>query len=91
MTATITEEVVETRTSDEPGDSAHIVLVPAHLRGKMSAQAYVLEAAVYGLEVEALCGYRWIPHRDPKVLPVCDKCLEEYNSDERPGPSIPDA
>ena len=43
-----------------------------------SAVATVLEARIYGTPVEALCGYVWVPSRDPKQLPVCQKCKEVY-------------
>jgi hypothetical protein len=43
-----------------------------------SAVAKVLEARIYGTPVEALCGYVWVPSRDPKQLPGCQKCKEVY-------------
>ena len=43
-----------------------------------SAQAKVLEARIYGTQLEALCGHVWIPSRDPKQLPMCEKCKEIY-------------
>jgi hypothetical protein len=44
---------------------AHIVSMP---------EWKVTEAIVLGLEVVALCGKRWIPHRDPVGRPVCGVC-----------------
>jgi len=43
-----------------------------------SAAAKVLEARIYGTPVEALCGHVWVPSRDPKQLPLCQKCKEIY-------------
>lgn len=43
-----------------------------------NAAAVVLEARIYGTAVEALCGHRWIPSRDPLKLPVCEACKEIY-------------
>ncbi|MFM7536937.1 MAG: DUF3039 domain-containing protein [Acidimicrobiales bacterium] len=43
-----------------------------------SAQAKVLEARIYGTPLEALCGHVWVPSRDPKQLPMCQKCKEIY-------------
>ena len=64
------DEVVET---GEP-THAHIVKVgPGE-----SAAAKVLEARIYGTPLEALCGHVWIPSRDPKQLPLCEKCKEIY-------------
>jgi hypothetical protein len=54
---------------------AHIVKVEP---GE-SAAAKVLEARIYGTQVEALCGYVWVPSRDPKQLPLCQKCKEVYD------------
>lgn len=44
-----------------------------------SAQAKVLEARIYGTPLEALCGHVWVPSRDPKQLPMCQKCKEVYD------------
>jgi hypothetical protein len=30
---------------------------------------------VLGEEIEALCGIRWTPFRDPEKLPICSECL----------------
>lgn len=45
-----------------------------------SAAAKVLEARIYGTPLEALCGHVWIPSRDPKQLPMCQKCKEIYDT-----------
>ena len=44
-----------------------------------SAAGKVLEARIYGTPIEALCGHVWVPSRDPKQLPVCQKCKEIYD------------
>ncbi len=54
--------------------AAHIVKTK---RGE-NAAAVVLEARVMGTPVEALCGFVWVPSRDPKQLPVCEKCKGIY-------------
>ena len=74
------DEIVETRTSDSPGDSDHIVMVPPG-ESDQTPQAYVLRARVEGFPVTALCGHTWIPQRDPKPLPVCSTCLAIYQHD----------
>ena len=38
----------------------------------------IVESAVTGKPVTALCGKRWIPNRDPKKFPVCPTCKEIY-------------
>ena len=64
------EELTET---SEP-TAAHIVKTK---RGE-NAAAVVLEARVMGTPVEALCGFVWVPSRDPKQLPVCEECKSVY-------------
>ena len=44
-----------------------------------SAAAKVLEARIYGTPIEALCGFVWVPSRDPKQLPMCQTCKEIYD------------
>jgi hypothetical protein len=38
----------------------------------------VLESALSGEPVVALCGKVWVPGRDPKKFPVCPMCKEIY-------------
>lgn len=40
----------------------------------------IVESAVMGNAVEALCGKVWIPSRDPQKFPVCPSCQEIYES-----------
>lgn len=97
MTQTLVPEgsvIVEEKvaTTDDPGKATHIVFVPEG--SQTTAHAMVLEARINGTEVEALCGYRWVPHRNPKDYPVCQKCLDIYQQpgdhrDERD--ELPDA
>jgi hypothetical protein len=52
----------------EPGDHerfAHIVRRADQMKGY-----------VFGEEVTALCGKRWVPSRDPQRFPVCPTCKE---------------
>ena len=44
-----------------------------------SAAAKVLEARIYGTPLEALCGHVWVPSRDPKQHPICQKCKSIYD------------
>ncbi|MDX2382077.1 MAG: DUF3039 domain-containing protein [Acidimicrobiia bacterium] len=55
--------------------SAHIVKV---VKGQ-NAAAVVLEARINGTPVEALCGFVWVPSRDPKQLPMCEECKSIYS------------
>jgi len=50
----------------------------------------IVESAVTGTPVKALCGKKWVPGRDPSKFPVCPECQEIY-SRLRPGkPNGPD-
>ncbi|HYZ97421.1 MAG TPA: DUF3039 domain-containing protein [Acidimicrobiales bacterium] len=44
-----------------------------------SAVAKVTEARIYGYAIEALCGERFVPQRDPTKLPMCEACKEIYD------------
>lgn len=39
----------------------------------------ILESALSGEPVTALCGKKWIPGRDPEKFPVCPICKEIYD------------
>lgn len=45
----------------------------------------ILESAVSGKAVRALCGKKWVPTRDPEKFPICPICKEIY-SGLRPAP-----
>jgi hypothetical protein len=38
----------------------------------------IVESAVLGNPVKALCGKTWVPGRDPQKFPVCPTCKEIY-------------
>jgi hypothetical protein len=40
----------------------------------------IVESAVTGKPVIALCGKVWVPGRDPQKFPVCPTCKEIYQS-----------
>lgn len=61
---TLLEE--DTRLSNDDGDHERF----AHYVEK----AKIVESAVTGTPVKALCGKVWIPHRDPSRFPVCPEC-----------------
>jgi hypothetical protein len=54
------------------------------------ATAKVLEARIYGTPLEALCGHRWIPSRDPSRHPLCSRCKEIYELYRAMGPDLPE-
>lgn len=69
-TTTVVDEVEQT----EDGPMAHIVKT----KPGEDAAAKVLAARVEGTPLEALCGHVWVPSRDPKQLPVCQRCKDIY-------------
>ena len=46
----------------------------------------IVESAVTGKAVRALCGKKWIPSRDPEKYPVCPVCKEIYDGLPRKTP-----
>lgn len=79
MSDTITRpkqgDYVQTNTvtefAHEPGDHEKF----SHYLKKEYHDAYVT-----GEMVEALCGHRWVPTKDPKRFPVCPECKEIFES-----------
>lgn len=65
---TATIERTETRELVEPGDAERF----AHYVKKDK----ILESALSGEPVIALCGKVWVPGRDPNRFPVCPACKE---------------
>ena len=59
------------RTNLEPGDHERY----AHYVRKEK----IVESAVLGTPVIALCGKVWVPGRDPEKFPVCPICKEIYD------------
>ena len=45
----------------------------------------IVESAVTGSPVVALCGKVWVPSRDPRKFPVCPTCKEVFESDAMHG------
>lgn len=68
------DERVDQRPELDHGDGdhdrfAHIIRKSDHMR-----------AYVEGKEVQALCGKRWVPTRDPDRFPLCPDCAAAYNA-----------
>ncbi|MDO8107108.1 DUF3039 domain-containing protein [Isoptericola sp. b441] len=81
-------EQTETEQELEPGDRERF----AHYVRKEK----ILESAVSGSPVIALCGKVWVPGRDPSKFPVCPVCKEIYEGlrdpqDGEGGGGAPDA
>jgi hypothetical protein len=75
-TAVLERELVEERELSEPGDHERF----AHYVRKEK----ILESALTGEPVVALCGKVWLPSRNPDRFPVCPVC-KEIHEGLRPG------
>ena len=82
---TLTPDTDEVLQTGEP-TAAHIVKTDP---GE-SATAKVLEARIYGTPLTTLCGYVWVPSRDPKQLPVCQECKSIYEMYKAFNDGLPD-
>lgn len=65
----------------EDGDSHHTHIVNpqgnTHIWHEgMPMQTVVDIARLNGLPVKALCGYTWVPKRNPEKYPACQKCFD---------------
>lgn len=65
---TILDERVEEVRVVEPGDHERY----SHYVPKEK----IVESAVLGTPVVALCGKVWVPSRDPQRFPICPECKE---------------
>jgi len=74
-TAVLEREQVEEQLQ-EPGDHERF----AHYVRKEK----ILESALSGEPVIALCGKVWVPGRDPNRFPVCPTCKEIYDGLREP-------
>ena len=50
----------------------------------------IVESAVLGTPVIALCGKVWVPGRDPEKFPICPACKEIYEGLRPEEPSSSD-
>ncbi len=65
--------------TDDPNKRAHIVNPPANThiwREGMEAQDIVDIARVRGIEIVALCGYKFVPKHNPDKLDACTQCFK---------------
>ena len=69
-------ERTETTEQVEPGDHERF----AHYVRKEK----IMESALSGKPVVALCGKVWVPGRDPNKFPVCPVCKEIYEGLREP-------
>lgn len=80
----LTEETLpDVEASPEAGDHERF----AHYVRKEK----IVESAVTGAPVVALCGKVWVPNRDPSRFPVCPDCQAVYDGLRPEGGSSDDS
>ena len=81
-------------TTDEPGTAGGIDVLDRELEKLLDEEKLedgdherfshyvpknkIIESALTGKAVRALCGKKWTPGRDPEKFPVCPACKEIY-------------
>ncbi len=71
-TDTLERELEELRTREQVEEGDHEKF--SHYAPKNK----IMESALSGTPVLALCGKLWVPTRDPEKFPVCPSCKEIY-------------
>jgi len=76
--------------SEQPGSLLEEVVVESVEPGDHERYSHyvrkekIVESAVMGTPVIALCGKVWVPNRDPQKFPVCPECQEIYDGLREP-------
>lgn len=76
----VQEELFPYEEDNNPDVRTHIINpeMNSHIyEPGMKAKDIVEIARLTGVEVVALCNYRWVPKRNPDKYPVCEKCMAE--------------
>ena len=79
MSTPLIDRVERTDTTPQTGGGGGDSSRRAHIvkkDGTKGASTIVTEAMVMGIEIEAICGFRWVPSRDPGKFPVCEACRD---------------
>lgn len=75
MGVDLTVVIAEGDVKSEDDDRVSHIVGPIYTdEGKISGSARVTQAMIEGTPIEALCGFTWVPSRDPKKYPICPKC-----------------
>ena len=90
MTIASVETVSESSTTEVPDELSHFdeALRKTHVVDcmsnphvwdgslEMTSEDVVAYAREHGIEIVALCGYKWVPSRDPQKYDACSHCME---------------
>lgn len=84
LTVVIAEDLTDPDLEEENRVSHIVGPIYTDDGGKIQGSARVTEAMINGTPVEALCGFVWVPSRDPQNYPICQACLDisKRTSDE---------
>lgn len=58
---------------EEPTES-HIVGPIYEDGGKIQGRTRIIEVVINGTPITALCGYIWVPTKNPDNYPLCSRC-----------------
>jgi hypothetical protein len=70
----IQPNLTDPETQNEEPTETHIVGPLYTDDGKIPGRARILDAMVNGTPVEALCGFVWVPTKNPDNHPLCERC-----------------
>lgn len=73
------EDVFPYEDDEDPNRRTHIVSPPENMhiwQEGWNAQDIVNHARMHGLEVTALCGYKWVPVHNPEKFEACKACFD---------------
>lgn len=83
MTEMFTDEIIELDLYEDTDDGnehlTHIVNPPGNThiwQIGMSSKDVVDIARWNGIEITALCGYKFVPKRNPEKYPACQSCFD---------------
>lgn len=73
---TVLEQLPQTTDPDQEEENrlSHIVGPIYTDKGKIQGRTRIMEAMINGTPVEALCGFTWVPTRNPENYPICPAC-----------------
>lgn len=81
MAPTLLEEPTTTIDETTSLDNQHFIEDGDHERfSHYVNKTKILESAVSGIPVKALCGKKWTPGRDPEKFPVCPECKKHFEA-----------
>lgn len=76
-------DLVPYEDSEDPNTKSHFIRGEENSdlwQDGMIAQDVVDAARMLGVELVALCGYRWVPKHDPAKHDICNPCMEIWEA-----------